>query len=157
MGSTTTNGLPYPTGDDRVMDGDNAIQALAEALDPPWTPLTLAAGIIQKDTIAPSCRKIAGQVFLRGHLTKQSGGNFVGPDALFTVPAGFRPVNTASVGHSQDGSPQTGRTDITPTGAAQMFPSGSSSTKWVSLDGMSYNQTGGTLLADDEPDAKPAE
>lgn len=34
MGSNTTHGLPYPVGTDRLMDGDNAIQALAEALDP---------------------------------------------------------------------------------------------------------------------------
>lgn len=33
MGSTTTHGLPYPVGTDRVMDGDNAMQALAEAVD----------------------------------------------------------------------------------------------------------------------------
>lgn len=33
MGDTTTHGLPYPIGTDRVMDGDNAMQALAEAVD----------------------------------------------------------------------------------------------------------------------------
>lgn len=33
MGATTTKGYPYPVGTDRVMDGDNAIQALAEAVD----------------------------------------------------------------------------------------------------------------------------
>lgn len=34
MGGTTTPvALPYPTGTDRVADGDNAIQALAEAVD----------------------------------------------------------------------------------------------------------------------------
>ena len=33
MGSTTPHGLPYPVGTDRIMDGDNAIQALAEAVD----------------------------------------------------------------------------------------------------------------------------
>jgi hypothetical protein len=33
MAGTTTNGLPYPTGTDRVADGDNAIQALAEKVD----------------------------------------------------------------------------------------------------------------------------
>ena len=33
MGSTTAKGYPYPVGTDRVMDGDNAIQALAEAVD----------------------------------------------------------------------------------------------------------------------------
>jgi hypothetical protein len=30
---TTTKGYPYPEGTDRVMDGDNAIQSLAEAVD----------------------------------------------------------------------------------------------------------------------------
>lgn len=33
MGSQTALGYPYPTGTDRVMDGDNAIQALAEAVN----------------------------------------------------------------------------------------------------------------------------
>lgn len=33
MGSTTTKGYPYPVGTDRVMDGDDAIKALAEAID----------------------------------------------------------------------------------------------------------------------------
>lgn len=33
MGSQTTHGFPYPVGTDRVMDGDNAIQALAQEID----------------------------------------------------------------------------------------------------------------------------
>jgi hypothetical protein len=33
MGSQTAKGYPYPVGTDRVADGDNAIQALAEAVD----------------------------------------------------------------------------------------------------------------------------
>jgi hypothetical protein len=33
MAGTTPNGLPYPTGTDLIRDGDNAIQALAEAID----------------------------------------------------------------------------------------------------------------------------
>lgn len=32
-GATATFAFPYPTGTDRVMDGDNAIQALAEAIE----------------------------------------------------------------------------------------------------------------------------
>jgi hypothetical protein len=32
-GTTPTHGLPYPTGSDRVAEGDNAIQALAVKLD----------------------------------------------------------------------------------------------------------------------------
>lgn len=31
--ATTPKGYPYPTGTDRVVDGDNAIQALATAID----------------------------------------------------------------------------------------------------------------------------
>src|SRR5262245_8593149 len=31
--ATTTKGFPYPVGTDRVMDGDDAIKALAEAVD----------------------------------------------------------------------------------------------------------------------------
>lgn len=33
MGSTTAHGFPFPTGSDRVMDGDNAIEALAQKVD----------------------------------------------------------------------------------------------------------------------------
>jgi hypothetical protein len=33
MPSTTAHGYPYPVGTDRVTDGDNAIQALAERID----------------------------------------------------------------------------------------------------------------------------
>jgi len=33
MAGTTSTGIPYPTGTDRVADGDNAMQAMAEALD----------------------------------------------------------------------------------------------------------------------------
>ena len=33
MGSTTSKGYPFPVGTDRVMDGDDAIRALAEAVD----------------------------------------------------------------------------------------------------------------------------
>ena len=32
-GTTPKYGFPYPTGTDRVMDGDNAIQALAESVE----------------------------------------------------------------------------------------------------------------------------
>jgi hypothetical protein len=31
--ASTTNGLPYPVGTDKVVDGDNQIRALAEAVD----------------------------------------------------------------------------------------------------------------------------
>lgn len=50
MGSTTASGYPYPVGTDRVMDGDNAIQALAEAVEAtvakggPWAAYTPVVG-----------------------------------------------------------------------------------------------------------------
>lgn len=48
MGGTTADkGLPYPTGTDRVMDGDNAIQALAQATD--WA---IQSGSVSLTTIA---------------------------------------------------------------------------------------------------------
>lgn len=51
MGSTT-RGLPYPEGTDKVVDGDNAIRALAEAVDTKlvyngkFSGLTSAAGVV---------------------------------------------------------------------------------------------------------------
>jgi hypothetical protein len=41
--ATTPNGLPYPVGTDKVVDGDDAIKALATFLDPlygAWTAYT---------------------------------------------------------------------------------------------------------------------
>lgn len=42
MATTTAKGYPYPVGTDRVMDGDDAIKALAEALDADATQVTRA-------------------------------------------------------------------------------------------------------------------
>lgn len=38
MGTTPQWAIPYPEGSDRVMDGDNAMQAIAEAVDTILTP-----------------------------------------------------------------------------------------------------------------------
>jgi len=46
-GSTPVYGFPYPTGTDRVMDGDNAIAALAQAIEDRlavWPPVRMQAG-----------------------------------------------------------------------------------------------------------------
>jgi hypothetical protein len=45
MSGTTIKGYPYPTGTDRVADGDNAIQALAEKIDT-VAPFAIAAGTV---------------------------------------------------------------------------------------------------------------
>lgn len=47
MGGQTVHGFPYPVGTDRVMDGDDAIKALAEKID-----TLLATDLVQGGTIA---------------------------------------------------------------------------------------------------------
>lgn len=52
-GTTTTLKLPYPTGTDRVMDGDNAMQALAERVEArmPWGCLGYAENASNIDVV----------------------------------------------------------------------------------------------------------
>jgi hypothetical protein len=45
MGSQTTHGFPYPVGTDRVMDGDDAIKALAQQIDTTIADARVALGI----------------------------------------------------------------------------------------------------------------
>lgn len=91
-GTTPVLKLPYPTGTDRVADGDNAIQALAQrvetVLNYSQVNLVLPAGI--------SNHQFASMAWARGgactcHLTiiAQTGV----PDGfkVATVPAGYRP------------------------------------------------------------------
>lgn len=47
MPATTTQGVPYPLGTDRVSDGDNAIQALAQWVD---SSITFGACTLASDT-----------------------------------------------------------------------------------------------------------
>lgn len=46
--ATPTYAIPYPVGTDRVMDGDNAMQAIAERVELVWqfyyTEITVASG-----------------------------------------------------------------------------------------------------------------
>lgn len=49
MSGTTAEGLPYPTGTDKVRDGDNAIKALAESAGTALVlPLNTSAGKISR-------------------------------------------------------------------------------------------------------------
>jgi len=94
MGSQTASALPYPTGTDRVMDGDNAIQALAENLTPSvWTNIPLASGIVGMASRMPAWRTHGdGTVELRGGFQLQGGGNFTTSTVdLGTLPVGARP------------------------------------------------------------------
>src|SRR5262245_21823500 len=98
MGSTTpTNGLPYPVGTDRVMDGDDAIAALALALDPPWVALPLGANMSARAGFAvPGCRLVGTRkVELRGGVQKTTA--FANVDVLGTLPANMRPTIQAQL------------------------------------------------------------
>jgi hypothetical protein len=53
MPANTTHGYPYPVGTDRVADGDDAIKALAEAIDP-RLGFGLAAGSVALPITAAS-------------------------------------------------------------------------------------------------------
>ena len=51
-GATATFGFPYPTGTDRVMDGDNAIQALAEAIEAKLKSFGLPSALTVPGTVS---------------------------------------------------------------------------------------------------------
>jgi hypothetical protein len=111
MGDVTEHGAPFPVGTDRVMDGDNAIQALAEWADAhvyagdgaPGAPgvwATFAGAVI---CTAASTAAVAGTVITRARYMKigrtvwfQGEGTMSGaitdvavllPNALTGVPA----------------------------------------------------------------------
>jgi hypothetical protein len=108
MAGTTTNGLPYPTGTDLLMNGDNAIQALAEAIDAKTLAstgiLTLAAAGF---TPAAGFSGLAGAVLKRGGLVGMTVTALVSTNALASgdmgnlvavnVPAAYQPLITAPI------------------------------------------------------------
>ena len=95
MGSQTASALPYPTGTDRVMDGDNAIQALAEALTPSaWATIPPASGIIVMAQRPFEYRTHGdGTVEIRGGLQRTGSVDFTTATIdLGTLPVGARPM-----------------------------------------------------------------
>ena len=98
--ATTASGLPYPVGTDRVMDGDDAIKALAEALTPSaWTVLPLASGILVNAGRTPRLRSYGdGTVEMVGQIVRQGGSDFgTGSMTVATVPAGFLPGGAVDI------------------------------------------------------------
>jgi hypothetical protein len=92
-GTTNPLAFPYPTGTDRVMDGDNAIQALAEALN------TNLVGTIQTPTLAAQLTNNATRYARRGttgffSVSAQATTAIAPPFLMTTIPVGFRPVFT---------------------------------------------------------------
>lgn len=74
--ASTARGFPYPVGTDRVMDGDNAIQALAQAVNDKLG--NLAIGQLP---ITPSAADTATTVAVTF-----PAGRFVNAPVVFAVP-----------------------------------------------------------------------
>lgn len=99
----TSGGLPYPVGTDKVVDGDDAIKALALALDPRvddtgWinTGLAWSSGVGPGSATGgwqpAKYRRIGKYVRLNG--TVGIGGGVPAFSILVTVPAAIRPAVT---------------------------------------------------------------
>lgn len=95
MGGTTAPlGFPYPTGTDRVMDGDNAIQALADAVDDYFVGVDNVSGLVW----APVAVGGQSRLYRRGRMgifvsegIGPSGGGVGSGVVVVTFPAGYRP------------------------------------------------------------------
>jgi hypothetical protein len=91
MGSQTpVFKVPYPVGSDRVMDGDNAMQAIADRVEalanPAWKALPVAAGWGPlAGAQAPEYGKVWGFLCVRGMVAAVTGATTV----VATLPAGF--------------------------------------------------------------------
>jgi hypothetical protein len=90
----TVGGLPFPEGTDKVVDGDNAIQSLARAVDrnpnaivpAAQVAVPLTAGWVNVATVL-YVMAINGQVTLSGRVQRSSGSSNV----IGVIPAGYRP------------------------------------------------------------------
>lgn len=99
--ATTPGGLPYPVGTDKVVDGDDAIKALALAVDPAfvawttYTPTWLAGGspvtIGTGGTVGGRFKKVGRTVDVK--VTAYSGTGFGGGAAAapwtWSLPTGI--------------------------------------------------------------------
>lgn len=107
MGNTT-NGLPYPENTDPITQGDDAIKALALALDPwardsGWVNLTLAVG-----TGTAKYRELGKVVYVVVDVTATTvSGTALALVAGGGLPAAARPTVTARSGGYFAGFPGT--------------------------------------------------
>lgn len=95
MGGTTVPlGFPYPTGGDLLSGGDNAIQALADAVDDYF--------VGANTTVTPGANITLGStaVYRRGNMgllvvnNLTTGAVINAGSTILTVPAGYRPPVT---------------------------------------------------------------
>jgi hypothetical protein len=115
MGAMTPNGLPYPTGGDLIMDGDNAMEALARAVDTKAL-LTGDSGVVsgasQGFAAHTNFNSLGGNVQRRNGLVvvgldfrtalAQNAGN-VGNVACIVIPSGWRPKVRTGIGSGSIG------------------------------------------------------
>jgi hypothetical protein len=97
MAGTTPGGLPFPTGGDFVVNGDNAIEALARAIDPGWTALNLTADWIRVDATYrnPAYQYSGGILTINGTLLRRLSTSTIAPGTWYAaaiLPAEIRPI-----------------------------------------------------------------
>lgn len=136
MATTPIFAIPYPVGTDRVMDGDNAMQALAERVEtilaPTGTPLPYQNGWHDYGSgyEAATYQRIGRLVVLQG-LASPAGSTSLG---ICTLPPGFRPAGTVLASGLTDFGPQ--RLDILTTGA--ISASSTASVNFLVLTGICF-------------------
>jgi hypothetical protein len=146
---TPTLRLPCPDGNELVTDGDDAITALAlaveAALAPAWTTLTpLGANYTARaGYLTPGYRLLKnGQVHLRGGMTKSSA--IVSGETVFTLPAEARPTAAVSVVIAVHRTGTTnavaGKLDIATTGVATVHVIDAQVPVSFTMDGVQFNK-----------------
>ena len=127
-GTTPISALPYPTGTDRVADGDNAIQALATALDEAAAS-SAGAGIVPGASVTIG----AGGVWRRGKLgvfsmdTWQTSAQLAALATICTLPAGYRPLAATRFLFMNTANTTVGLGIVNPSGIIQtalLIPTG---------------------------------
>lgn len=94
-GVTSPLNFPYPTGTDRVADGDNAIQALAEAVDDHLSIHAATGTVTLAGTVTGSAaayRRPGGTVILLCDFWAPAGGLAADGDLGTIAGAAYRPV-----------------------------------------------------------------
>jgi hypothetical protein len=121
MPANTTKGYPYPVGTDRLMDGDDAIKALAEAVN--TKAGTLTAGIL---TVPVTVNGTNYQVAVTFPV-----GRFVNPPRVVCSTVGTSPANTQCCLYQNIAPTATGCTitGVRTAGGATPFD-----VQWIAVD-----------------------
>jgi len=129
--------LPYPDGAERVMDGDNAIAALAKSVDAKLHELTAVVGYVNVDMQSQWAIAIG------------FGATFVTPPAVFAIGVGFAADNI-NVMTRQGQTTTTGATlEGTAAGAV-----GIRSIQWLAIG---HRAQAGTRRERDEAETRPVD